>query len=181
MERPLPLAPAAREALVATAIGLFAAIPAVVAYNRFARDIDRIANAMIANFTLIPAFASIEGLVRDLADAASADLVVIGSGPAGLAVAQQLTRGGHTVVVYERADAMGGLLRYGIPEFKMEKSVLDRRLKQMRLEGTIFKAGVNIGVDITGERTVRFRLKGAYSPFVQEPFTTHTMGHFLPV
>ena len=78
-------------------------------------------------------------------------VAVIGSGPAGLAVAQQLTRGGHTVVVYERADAMGGLLRYGIPEFKMEKSVLDRRLKQMRLEGTIFKAGVNIGVDITGE------------------------------
>ncbi|MCW5953807.1 MAG: glutamate synthase subunit beta [Propionibacteriaceae bacterium] len=79
-------------------------------------------------------------------------IAVVGSGPAGLAVAQQLTRAGHTVVVYERADAIGGLLRYGIPEFKMEKGVLDRRLKQMRLEGTVFKAGVNIGVDLTGEQ-----------------------------
>ena len=78
-------------------------------------------------------------------------IAVVGSGPAGLAAAQQLTRAGHTVVVYERADAIGGLLRYGIPEFKMEKSVLDRRLKQMRLEGTVFKTGVEIGVDITGE------------------------------
>lgn len=78
-------------------------------------------------------------------------VAVVGSGPAGLAAAQQLTRAGYTVVVYERADAIGGLLRYGIPEFKMEKAVLDRRLKQMRLEGTVFKAGVNIGVDITGE------------------------------
>ncbi len=79
-------------------------------------------------------------------------VAVIGSGPAGLAAAQQLTRAGHTVVVYERADAIGGLLRYGIPEFKMEKSVVDKRLKQMRLEGTVFKAGVNVGVDITGEQ-----------------------------
>ena len=79
-------------------------------------------------------------------------VAIVGSGPAGLAAAQQLTRAGHTVVVYERADAIGGLLRYGIPEFKMEKKVLDRRLKQMRLEGTVFKAGVNIGVDITAEQ-----------------------------
>ena len=79
-------------------------------------------------------------------------VAIVGSGPAGLAAAQQLTRAGHTVVVYERADAIGGLLRYGIPEFKMEKKVLDRRLKQMRLEGTVFKAGVNIGTDITGEQ-----------------------------
>ena len=61
---------------------------------------------------------------------------MVGSGPAGLAAAQQLTRAGHTVVVYERADAAGGLLRYGIPEFKMEKRHLDRRLAQMRAEGT---------------------------------------------
>ena len=78
-------------------------------------------------------------------------VAVVGSGPAGLAAAQQLTRAGHTVVVYERADAIGGLLRYGIPEFKMEKSVLDRRLKQMLLEGTVFKPSTTIGVDITAD------------------------------
>jgi glutamate synthase (NADPH/NADH) small chain len=76
-------------------------------------------------------------------------IAVIGSGPAGLAAAQQLTRAGHTVVVYERAPKIGGLLRYGIPEFKMEKSILDRRLNQMQREGTRFRAGVNVGVDIT--------------------------------
>ena len=78
-------------------------------------------------------------------------VAVVGSGPAGLAAAQQLTRAGHTVVVYERADAIGGLLRYGIPEFKMEKAVLNRRLKQMVLEGTQFKTGVEVGVDVTGQ------------------------------
>ncbi len=77
-------------------------------------------------------------------------VAVVGSGPAGLAVAQQLTRAGHDVTVYERADRIGGLLRYGIPEFKMEKRHIDRRLEQMRAEGTRFEAGVNIGVDITG-------------------------------
>ena len=77
-------------------------------------------------------------------------VAVVGSGPAGLAAAQQLTRAGHTVAVFERADAPGGLLRYGIPEFKMEKSVLDRRLAQMRSEGTRFRNGVDIGVDLTG-------------------------------
>jgi glutamate synthase (NADPH/NADH) small chain len=76
---------------------------------------------------------------------------VIGSGPAGLAAAQQLTRAGHTVAVYERADKIGGLLRYGIPEFKMEKKVLDRRLDQMRREGTVFRAGVNVGETLTGD------------------------------
>lgn len=81
-------------------------------------------------------------------------VAIVGSGPAGLAAAQQLTRAGHTVVVYERADAIGGLLRYGIPEFKMEKAVLDRRLKQMVLEGTVFKPNTTIGVDITGGQLV---------------------------
>ncbi|WP_344136965.1 glutamate synthase subunit beta [Saccharopolyspora halophila] len=79
-------------------------------------------------------------------------VAVVGSGPAGLAAAQQLTRVGHSVVVYERADRIGGLLRYGIPEFKMEKSRLDRRLGQMRAEGTEFRAGVNVGVDVTVEQ-----------------------------
>ena len=72
-------------------------------------------------------------------------VAVVGSGPAGLAAAQQLTRAGHTVAVYERADKIGGLLRYGIPEFKMEKKHLDRRLDQMRREGTVFRAGVAVG------------------------------------
>jgi glutamate synthase (NADPH/NADH) small chain len=76
-------------------------------------------------------------------------IAVIGSGPAGLAAAQQLTRAGHTVVVYERAPKIGGLLRYGIPEFKMEKSVLDRRLAQMEREGTRFKTNIEVGRDLT--------------------------------
>ncbi len=76
-------------------------------------------------------------------------VAIVGSGPAGLAAAQQLTRAGHEVVVFERADAIGGLLRYGIPEFKMEKSVLDRRLEQMQAEGTQFKTGVDVGVALS--------------------------------
>jgi glutamate synthase (NADPH) small chain len=95
-------------------------------------------------------------------------VAVIGSGPAGLAVAQQLTRAGHTVAVYERADRIGGLLRYGIPEFKMEKSILDRRLAQMEAEGTRFRAGVNVGVDITGEQ-----LRAKFDAIVLAVGSTH--------
>ncbi len=80
-------------------------------------------------------------------------VAVVGSGPAGLAAAQQLTRAGHTVAVYERADKIGGLLRYGIPEFKMEKSHVDKRIDQMKREGTIFRAGVTVGEDaLTADR-----------------------------
>lgn len=76
-------------------------------------------------------------------------VAVVGSGPAGLAAAQQLTRAGHTVAVFERDDRIGGLLRYGIPDFKMEKRHLDARLAQMQAEGTRFRAGIEIGLDIS--------------------------------
>ncbi|HET7305270.1 MAG TPA: glutamate synthase subunit beta [Segeticoccus sp.] len=82
-------------------------------------------------------------------------VAVVGSGPAGLAAAQQLTRAGHTVAVFEREDRPGGLLRYGIPEFKLEKSVLDRRLEQMRAEGTRFRCQVAVGQDLTGDELRR--------------------------
>ncbi len=75
-------------------------------------------------------------------------IAVIGSGPAGLAAAQQLNRAGHWVTVFERADRVGGLLRYGIPDFKMEKNVIDRRVKVLEEEGIIFKVNSHIGVDI---------------------------------
>jgi glutamate synthase (NADPH/NADH) small chain len=88
-------------------------------------------------------------------------VAVIGSGPAGLAAAQQLTRAGHAVTVFERDDAPGGLLRYGIPEFKMEKRHLDRRLDQMRAEGTEFRSGVEAGTGITADE-----LRGAFDAIV---------------
>ncbi len=91
-----------------------------------------------------------EGWIRpELPQASSGKRVaVIGSGPAGLAASQQLTRAGHAVTCFERADRLGGLMRYGIPEFKMEKRVLDRRLTQMEAEGTVFRTNVEVGTDL---------------------------------
>jgi glutamate synthase (NADPH) small chain len=78
-------------------------------------------------------------------------VAVIGSGPAGLAAAAELNRAGHTVTVFEKADRIGGLLRYGIPAFKLEKRVLDRRLELLEAEGVVFRPGVNVGVDVAAE------------------------------
>src|SRR5262245_59045002 len=77
-------------------------------------------------------------------------VAVVGSGPAGMACAQQLARAGHDVTLFERADRVGGLLRYGIPDFKMEKHIIDRRMEQMAAEGVTFRTSVNVGVDVTG-------------------------------
>jgi glutamate synthase (NADPH) small chain len=101
-------------------------------------------------------------------------VAVVGSGPAGLAAAQQLTRAGHEVVVYERADRAGGLLRYGIPEFKMEKAVLDRRIAQLEAEGTRFVTSCNVGVDIGVEE-----LRSLYDAVVLAGGST--VGRDLPV
>src|SRR5438270_1823322 len=89
-----------------------------------------------------------EGWVRPLpaAHKTGKKVALVGSGPAGLACAQQLSRAGHEVTVFEKSDRIGGLLRYGIPDFKLEKGVIDRRLEQMRAEGVKFRAGVFVGV-----------------------------------
>ncbi|HEU5266441.1 MAG TPA: glutamate synthase subunit beta, partial [Jatrophihabitans sp.] len=88
------------------------------------------------------------------AEHSGARVAVVGSGPGGLAAAQQLTRAGHAVTVFERDDRLGGLLRYGIPDFKMPKQLIDRRIEQMSAEGTVFRVNANIGPgDVAALRT----------------------------
>lgn len=82
-------------------------------------------------------------------------VAVVGSGPAGLAAAQQLARVGHAVTVFEKEDRIGGLLRYGIPDFKMEKHLIDRRMAQMEAEGVVFQPNVNVGVDVTPQELLK--------------------------
>ena len=79
-------------------------------------------------------------------------VAIVGSGPAGMACAQQLARAGHAVTVFEKSDRIGGLLRYGIPDFKMEKALIDRRIDQMRAEGVVFRPGRHVGKTVTVEQ-----------------------------
>jgi glutamate synthase (NADPH/NADH) small chain len=81
-------------------------------------------------------------------------VAIVGSGPAGLAAAQQLVRAGHSVTVFEKNDKVGGLLRYGIPDFKLEKNIIDRRIQQMAIEGVEFKTNVNVGIDISAKEVL---------------------------
>ncbi|HPG28070.1 MAG TPA: glutamate synthase subunit beta, partial [Myxococcota bacterium] len=92
-----------------------------------------------------------EGFIKPVAPQkrTGRSVAIVGSGPAGLAAAQQLCRAGHTVTVFEKSDRIGGLLRYGIPEFKMEKWIIDRRLDQMKEEGVSFQTGVQVGKDLS--------------------------------
>src|SRR5499427_6021946 len=98
-----------------------------------------------------------EGIIRPRRPAKRTGkaVAVVGSGPAGLAAAAQLNQAGHWVTVYERADRIGGLLRYGIPEFKMEKKILDRRLNIMREEGIMFRTNANVGMNVSVEELRR--------------------------
>ncbi len=98
-----------------------------------------------------------DGLVEPILPAIQTGktVAIVGSGPAGLAAAQQLARAGHSVTVFEKADRIGGLLRYGIPDFKLEKWVIDRRLDQMRAEGVTFQTNVMVGKDLSSEELRR--------------------------
>ncbi|RYE82195.1 MAG: glutamate synthase subunit beta, partial [Myxococcales bacterium] len=141
------------------------ALAALVATNNFPEITGRVCPApceasCVLNLEGAPV--TIKDVERSLGDLALAEglvpqppsaptgyhVGVVGSGPAGLAAAQQLARLGHAVTVYERSDRIGGLLRYGIPDFKLDKSLLDRRVEQMRAEGVVFRTGVEVGVSL---------------------------------
>ena len=89
---------------------------------------------------------------------------VVGAGPAGLACAQQLARAGHAVTVYERDEAAGGLVRFGVPDFKIEKWLVERRVHQLEAEGVVFRYGVDVGLDVTAEELRRAARRGRRSP-----------------
>jgi glutamate synthase (NADPH) small chain len=110
------------------------------------KDIERAIGDSLGDDAFLPRYAAKESGKR---------VAVVGSGPAGLAAAQQLARAGHAVTVLERDERAGGLLRFGIPDFKLDKALIDKRLEQMRLEGVRFETGVNVGVDVEADELAR--------------------------
>lgn len=147
-----------------------AAIDRLHQTNNFPEFTGRICPApceAACTLNLVDAPVTIKSIEREIADTAWNEgwvkpqqarrgtgkrIAVVGSGPAGLACAQQLARAGHAPTVFEKNDRIGGLLRYGIPDFKLEKHHIDRRMQQMEIEGVIFRCGMNVGVDVTVER-----------------------------
>jgi len=120
--------------------------------SEYGADVGAVTIKQIEADIAARAFVDDEVTPRPPAELSGRSVAVVGSGPAGMAAAQQLARAGHAVTVYERDDAIGGLLRYGIPDFKLEKDHIDRRVDQLRAEGVTFVTDCRIGVDITMDR-----------------------------